>query len=275
MPPTPIPPTPTPDPIGTPPPDLGFVEVDVRTSCLAENGRFDIELHNPTDSLAQYEVEVGHLERIRSLSSRAETNVTVTGRADGQWEINVLRNGETVASLIKNVACDPQVETLVKDSCLALNGRIDAVIKNFGSSTATYAVFVGSLPARTRTVQPGSSSKVVVTGRPDGDLPVRILRNGSEIDAMTVSIDCDPNIEMLISNSCLGERGRVDVNLMNLNNATTVYGVTLTGLASRQRTLSPDASARVTFTGRRDGQYTASITRNGLLVHSENFTITC
>lgn len=280
--PTPPPTNPTPGPTPTavpatptPTPDPDVVEVDIATSCLSEDGRIDVVINNPSDALAIYQIEVGHLSRFRSLSGEAETKVTVTGRQDGDWPITVSRNGAMVSTQIEPIACDPQVETWIKSNCLADNGRIDVQLKNFEANASIYAVYVGALAPRTRTVNAGATNQVVVTGRPDGPLEIRVLKAGVEIETMTVDVQCDPQIELNVNNSCLSNRGRVDVHLMNFDNTTKIYTVELTGLAARTRTLAADSRGRVTFTGRPDGQYTVTVHRNGVHLHSENLTVIC
>jgi len=82
-------------------------EVQLSTSCLAGNGRVDIDLWNPTLDDATYEVLIGSLApRTRTLAPNTTAVVTATGRADGELPIVVRRNGEQVLATSVTIACD-------------------------------------------------------------------------------------------------------------------------------------------------------------------------
>lgn len=89
------PPGPDPDP------------VSVAVSCLAGNGRIDVDLFNDQGSSAVYTVTVGSLaDRVRAVDTMESATVAVTGRPDGPIDVVVRRDGGIVFAGTATVACD-------------------------------------------------------------------------------------------------------------------------------------------------------------------------
>lgn len=169
------------------------IPVAVEHSCLAQNGRVDVFLHNLGDATASYEVSITGLSvRRRTLNRGDRMRVTFTGRPDGDYTVRVLRAGVEIHSEVVTIDCDPDqdVPVLVETSCLASRGRVDVHLLNRGAGPATFEVVVGILAPRTRTLAPGETARVSVTGRPNGDLPVVVRRNGSVIYDQVSPIAC-------------------------------------------------------------------------------------
>lgn len=181
-------------------------EVGVLVSCLQLNGRLDIFLNKPDAAPTEYRVTVSGpngFETVRTVALDSETSgkVTVTGRPDGSYPIVVekLVDGSftplsfSPSALI--VSCDlvPTIPVTLRSTCLLGNGRIDVVVGNTESTTATYVVQVvsGAVTPRTRVVPGEQRSTVTVTGRPDGSIPVVVTRDGVEIFNETVLVACD------------------------------------------------------------------------------------
>ena len=80
---------------------------------------------------------------------------------------------------------------MVRVGCLGGNGRIDVFLNNVTAATATYSVRVGQLDARVRTLAPGSSVRVSVTGRQDGQIPVVVTRDTISVRDDAVIVACD------------------------------------------------------------------------------------
>lgn len=81
--------------------------VVIRTSCLAGNGRIDVDLYNPTNAVTTYRVIIGTLSaRVVTLGPEARSTVTVTGRRDGVLNWIVLRDSEPFIASSVIVACD-------------------------------------------------------------------------------------------------------------------------------------------------------------------------
>lgn len=84
----------------------------VSVSCLAGNGRIDVDLWNPTGVPVDYNVKVGGLDpRVRAVDARSAGRVTVTGRRDRALPVvveSVAADGSTALVLAETVtvACD-------------------------------------------------------------------------------------------------------------------------------------------------------------------------
>lgn len=172
----------------------GDSSVDVLSSCLAENGRIDIDIANDTGAAQTYEMRIGALApRFITIASGADGGTTATGRRDGPLPVRVLVSGAEIHAEIVTVACDPLLpEVNIEVSCLAGNGRIDTWLTNPLSTTVTYSVQVGYLGDRMRTAAPGETVRVTVTGRQDRDWYITVLRSGFTHYQEAVTVNCDP-----------------------------------------------------------------------------------
>lgn len=269
-------PTPTPTPnIGDPPDVIGFTTVEASTGCLPNSGRIDVAITNASDNDKSYTVAVGSITRTVTIPANETEKVAVSGRPDGPFLTTVSDGATEIYNETLTVNCSPNVEVTIENSCLANNGRLDFFLKNITNETATYTVEVGNLAPRRRAILPAQSKRVTVTGRPDADFPVTVKRDGVTIKTDTITVDCDPNIPALVKTSCLAGNGRIDTALMNLTSTRSRFEVTVSGLAPRSRMLNAGASNRVAITGRPDGDYTVTVTRDGTAIHNETVTIAC
>lgn len=160
-------------------------------------------------------------------------------------------------------------------SCVTGNGLFHVTVVNGGPEAAGFAVDVTGLPRRVRTLAVGEDFRFGFSGRPDGPYTIDVYRNGQLLDSEEFDVACDPVFPVLVEHSCLAGNGRVDVHLRNLGGATATYRVSITGLAPRTQVLDPGDRARISFTGRPDGDYTVSVVRDGAEVHDEVVTIAC
>ena len=168
-------------------------EVEVDQSCLLENGRFDVHLHNPSATTASYQVELtGMSPRTATLAPGNRKRITWTGRPDRAYTIRVLRNGSLIHTENATVACDVDVEPVrVMTSCLSDNGRVDVHLFNDTNSARTYDVTIGRLAPRSRTLAAGARTRVSATGRKDGMLTVAVAVGGLELHRDDYLIGCD------------------------------------------------------------------------------------
>lgn len=75
--------------------------------------------------------------------------------------------------------------------------------------------------------------------------------------------------------SCLANRGRVDVNIVNTTLATARYRIEFDGLTAREYSLEPNAIWRMPFTGRPDGTYDLNVWRDGFPVSVDQVNVGC
>lgn len=245
--------------------------VALTTSCLAENGRFDIVLRNSLDIAQTAGIEVtGVPTRFRVVPPGATVVESVTGRRDGPYAVTVRVEAVLVLSEAKTVKCDPPI--LV--SCLRSNGRVDIRVENNIASEATYVVRVGTV-TRSISVPAGGTDVVTVTGRPDGPIDVTISTSGVVVFGQTVTVDCDPDVELLITDGCLESNGRINASFTNVGIASATYVLSVGALSPRSITLAPQQSGRISVTGRADGPLPVSVSRDDLPIFSKIIDIEC
>lgn len=252
-------------------------EVEIVTTCLQQNGRVDALIINRGASNATYTVKFGTLVRAKDIAASDNGRVTVTGRRDGVLPVTVDRNGVEIFSGSATVDCDPPgPEVATRVSCLSGNGWIRVDLDNDTAMAQVYEVTVGSLAGRSRTVAAKSTATVSVTGRADGDYPVIVERNGTEVFSSTVTVGCDllPGSEVSVTGGCISGLGRVDIVLFNNSGASATYDVSVAAL-SRTRTLADDAVTTVTVTGRPNGPLRVNVRRDGAQIFTQQLVIDC
>lgn len=171
-------------------------EVLVASSCLAGNGRVDINIVNTGASAALYRIEFEGLSpRQWTVAQRDWWRMPFTGRADGDYVVSVKRSGVEIARQTIEVRCDGPAPSVTDDDIRVVNacrGGLGYVLFQFVNATASprsYVISFGSLPNRSTTAAAHGQSVRAATGRPDGDYAVQI-RSGSEVTDFTVTVDC-------------------------------------------------------------------------------------
>lgn len=255
----------------------GAPSAKLTSSCLQNNGMFKVSYDNPTAAAVTFRTTVSGLAtRSEVVAANSVGLETVTGRPDGDYTVVVTADGTQILSSNETVNCDPpEQEVTLQNSCLASNGRIDVSLLNTNSSSQTYTVAVGSLSARTKTLAAGAGGRITVTGRPDGDLDVVVKRGSTTILNRSVTVDCDPNVEVVVKSTCLAQNGRIDTTMMNTTSAPHTYAVAVGNLAPRNRVLAAGESITVSVTGRPDGDLPVVVTRDGTQIYSTPETINC
>lgn len=188
-------------PIGAPvagaQPGSGEGAVVVAVTCLASNGRVDVNVVNTGADPAVYRIELGALSpREVTVPGGDWGRLPFTGRRDGVLDLSVRRDGMVVRSSPVTVACDtspPQVTTptvQVVNSCRDGNGYILFQLANSTSESLGWVIDFEGVPRRSTTTAPYGASVRAVTGRPDGTYQA-VLRSGSARIERTVSVQCD------------------------------------------------------------------------------------
>ena len=162
-------------------------------------------------------------------------------------------------------------------SCAAGRGRFDIALENTTASRAEYVVNVPGLAPRTRTLDPGNRSTVIVTGRPSRDYEITVTRNGTEVLRQTETVQCSPlpEDEVTVAMSCLGGNGRVDIDLFNSSDTAANYTIVFGALVPRQRTVAAGSLSTETITGRPDGDWPLVVQRDDQTVFAELVTVNC
>jgi len=173
-------------------------EIDVQSECQNEDGKFTVSSDNGFEVARVFDSGGNLVEEKTGFDPSDDPEAVFDGLADGDYDIEVERNGK-VRSTEKSVDCDvpgPQAPSLVSQKCSdEFNG-----ILTFGvdSKADTYELHeVGS----GNTVREGDingRSELELSGIPDGQFKLVIIRNGKSAASDPVEVDCD-----LRSRSCL------------------------------------------------------------------------
>lgn len=172
-------------------------EVMFATSCLATNGRVDINVVNTGASAAAYRIEFQGLSaRQSTIDSLDWWRMPVTGRADGGYNIVVRRDGAVVAQTTVNVACDTTPAVLVDDEVRvvsACRNGLGYVLFQFVNDAATakpYVITFEGVDNRSTTAAPYGQALRAVTGRPNGNYAATVTSDGAVVAAIDVGVDC-------------------------------------------------------------------------------------
>ena len=180
---------------GSEPPTPGVNELRPTVTCLAGNGRVDLNIINDTDVAVTYVQRVGSLSpRQWTLEPKTSWRLPVTGRPDGPLRVVLERDGVVVLDETVQVRCDdapatsePEVQWFTW--CIGGNGIVFAQLANPTAAARSYIVDVGGLRRSTTAAAYGATFRGV-SGRPDGTHSAAVLVNGVSIAEATVAVDC-------------------------------------------------------------------------------------
>lgn len=254
-------------------------EVDVVTRCVANVSNIDVSLVNSGPIDVVYEVAV-NAERVQviEVQPRRKAVLNFMDWPDDTYNIAVLRDGVLIYTSEEVLSCKlAEDEVAVSTRCINQAGRVDVDLLNPSDAPSLYEVRIGNL-RRSALLQPGEARQLLATGRVDGDLEVVVIRNGFEVHRRTEVIACNvPEAPVIVASSCLGGSGRIDVALLNDggdDGEAAEYRV-LVGHIERVRQLAVGQSTRFAVTGRRDGEWPVSVTRNGVEIFTSVEVVAC
>lgn len=176
-------------------------EIYPTVTCLAGNGRIDVNMVNTDSTTAAYRVEVGELPaRRRVVAANDWWRSPVTGRPDGPISVRVFREVGpyrlTLLDTTVTVACDiePQVsspEIQIINICRGGNGFIAWQFANPTSATRSYVIGFEGLSNRSTSAAALGAAVRGVSGRPDGTYEYSVRINGVLDTVGSVTVDCD------------------------------------------------------------------------------------
>lgn len=104
-----------------------------------------------------------------------------------------------------------------------------------------------------------------------------VSASGWDIDEVAIFTcsSTEPSVEANLVSSCLAGNGRVDLNIVNTQTATSEYRLELQGQSPRQSTVLFEDWGRMPITGRPDGSYTTVVKRDSVIIMSKNVEINC
>lgn len=167
-------------------------------TCLAGNGRLDVNIYNGLSSATEYRLEVGALSpRVRSVESGDWWRSPVTGRPDGPISVRVFRNGALSLDTTLVVACDgpapavtvPEIQLI--NSCRGGAGFVAWQFANPTNASRSYVIEFEGVPNRSTSAAPLGATVRGVSGRPDGRYDYTIKANGVVVREDSVRVTCN------------------------------------------------------------------------------------
>lgn len=254
----------------------------VRNSCLADNGRIDVDLDNEEATAQTYFIAVSGLApRQRTIAAGDTRTLSITGRADGVYQVLVERDGgEKLVVKEVVVACDPAHPAVdLSAMCIGGSGRIDVTVRNTSPAAQDYTIATTGLSTRVRTITAGGVEVVPYTGRPDRRYTVTVNSPSGRVFRQAVHVGCDePVVDAAkIAVDCLLGRGRVVVTISNDAAAKHTFTVDFGELSSRRIDIPTDAIGKIIITGRSDGTYPVIVKNEstGQVLRSATVQVLC
>lgn len=251
-------------------------EVSVTVSCLGGAGRVDFTVTNLGTARDTFTVELGTISRSNTLNPGEATRVTITGRRDGTYRASASKSSPGNAwSEELTIACRPVPPdgVSVDTTCLAGRGRIDVTIMN-PDAAAWFDVQVGRI-SRTTRAETDRPVTTTVTGRGEGDVLVRVMKNGKLVHTGNELVDCikDQVETVVVTTSCVMGRGRVDVSIRN-DGPQRTFSIDI-GTVHRNRSIGANQTSATAVTGRPDGINTVVVAVDNRVLHIEEPVISC
>lgn len=173
------------------------VETIHTVSCLDGKGRVDTNIVNVDDVPARYRVEFAELSpRQRVVADGDWWRMSISGRADGDYRVLVMRNGWIVSSETVSVRCDAgtpatsEGNVQVVNACRDDDGYVLFQFTNPSPQPRSWVIEVADTRNRTTSAAPWGAAVRAVTGRPDGTHEV-LIRSGGVVTSFAVTVDCD------------------------------------------------------------------------------------
>ena len=173
-------------------------EVNLVYSCLAGNGRFDVNVVNNETPLSTYTFNLqGQSPRNRTVSFGNWGRMPITGRPSGSYSVEVLRDGTSILSDTVQINCGattPPVsspEVTLVNSCVGGNGFVLFQMVNPTSASRPYVIEFDGVPNRSTTAAGFGQAVRGTSGRPDGVYSYLVRTGGTVLDTGQVEVDCD------------------------------------------------------------------------------------
>lgn len=182
-------------------------------------------------------------------------------------------------SMVKGA--DTPIETTHVVSCLAGNGRVDTNFVNTGPAAAIYRLEFEGLTPRQVAVDSADWARIPITGRPDANFTVRVLRDGTEISLQTITVSCDeptPTIgadEIQVVNSCRGGFGYLLFQFLNPTSEPVPLIIEFEGVANRSTTAAAYGQTVRAVTGRPSGTYDVLVRTGQTPIAAFPVTVDC
>lgn len=174
-------------------------EVTVATSCLASNGRIDVNIVGSQRLGWEYTVEIEGLSPRSNVVGGADFwRTSVTGRPDGDYDIRV--TGDRVFEVLNTtvtIACDDEQPTVHPDevqlisACIGFRAFLLFQLVNPSPEPRGWVIEFEGVPNRSTSAAGLAQSVRGVSGRPDGTWAVRIRTNGIVTHDFSIRTNCE------------------------------------------------------------------------------------
>lgn len=184
------------DPTGISPP-VADTSVRPTVTCLAGNGRIDLNIVNGDSVAHTYTITVGALSpRTNTVAALDWWRSPVTGRPDGPISATVEEDGVVIFNEQLEVLCDaaPAVSTPEIDLISVCRGGLGFVAWQFANPTASSRVYLiefEGVANRSTTAAAHGASVRGVSGRPDGTYDYTVRADGAVASQGTVMVTCN------------------------------------------------------------------------------------
>jgi len=269
-------------------------EIDVVASCFQDSGRADAYLRNLTDRRISVSIIVeGVAEKRRDLYPGEIQRVTLTGLDDGRAVVTARGSTPLVDDAFESifarkevsfgcadgglgiVPLDPadssEAQWRAASGCVAGAGVIELYRMSVeGGSVVAESAELGN---RSTTATPFGLARIRYGAVADGTYPLAIRGQGLVAE---VQIACAATLV----ESCLADRGRVDIFVRNATNAPQTLEVLFGTLAPRTAVVPAGDLHRFVITGRPNGEHTVAVSSldgagNSKSLLSDVVTIDC
>lgn len=171
------------------------------------------------------------------------------------------------------------LDVAVAASCLAGLGRVDVTVSNPLAVAQDATVSLSGLTPRSVVVPADGETTTTFTGRRNGRYLIEVSSNGAVNTNEIFAPSCTPATS--VDEQCLGGNGLFRVRMFNDQPRSATFTVDITGLTQRAIEIAPGQSRFIGVSGRADGVYDISVTRNvsgspdDEVVLQQTFTVAC
>ena len=176
-------------------------EINLVSSCLAGNGRIDLNIVNTETVNSLYTLQLNNFFRQRSVLFENWGRFSITGRPPGIYSATVERDGQEILSETVTVNCaatSPPVsspEVAVVNSCLETNGLTNGLVLfqmvNPTNNSRPYVIEFEGVANRSTTAAAYGQAVRGTSGRPDGVYSYRVRTGSTVIEEGALEVDCD------------------------------------------------------------------------------------
>lgn len=172
----------------------GDVQIYPTVTCLAGNGRIDVNVQTPYR--LEFTLRIGGLApRVRTLEAGDWWRSPVTGQRDGPIPVELTVYGVTILQTTVEVECDgePAVTSPEVQPIVACRGGSGFVLFQFANPTAAsrgYVIEFEGVRNRSTTAAAYGAAVRGVSGRQDGTYEYRVTVSGQQVATGAVTIDC-------------------------------------------------------------------------------------